>query len=317
MRILITGGAGFIGSNLVSRLINDNEVIVIDNLSTGKEKNIEEFYSLSNFRFIERDITDNSIIDFIKSLNVDMIYNFACPASPKYYLENPIETWEANVLGVRNLLEVIKGTNIRLFQSSTSEVYGDALEYPQNEEYFGNVNPIGVRACYDEGKRAAETIIYDYIRKYNVDVRVARIFNTFGPKMSILDGRIISNFINQAIKNEDITIYGSGNQTRSFCYIDDTLDFIIMLMNSNIRIKKPINIGNTYELSVNSIANIIKEKVNSNSKIVYLSPLSDDPQKRKPNISRAKELFDFEPKVSFEIGLSKTIDYFRRLYDKN
>ena len=308
MRILITGGAGFIGSNLVSRLINDNEVIVIDNLSTGKEKNIEEFYSLSNFRFIERDITDNSIIDFIKSLNVDMIYNFACPASPKYYLENPIETWEANVLGVRNLLEVIKGTNIRLFQSSTSEVYGDALEYPQNEEYFGNVNPIGVRACYDEGKRAAETIIYDYIRKYNVDVRVARIFNTFGPKMSILDGRIISNFINQAIKNEDITIYGSGNQTRSFCYIDDTLDFIIMLMNSNI---------NTYELSVNSIANIIKEKVNSNSKIVYLSPLSDDPQKRKPNISRAKELFDFEPKVSFEIGLSKTIDYFRRLYDKN
>ena len=317
MRVLITGGAGFIGSNLVSRLINDNEIIVIDNLSTGKEKNIEEFYSNPNFKFIERDITDNSIIDFIKNLNVDMIYNFACPASPKYYLEHPIETWESNVLGVRNLLEVIKGTNIRLFQSSTSEVYGDALEYPQNEEYFGNVNPIGVRACYDEGKRAAESIIYDYIRKYNVDVRVARIFNTYGPKMSILDGRIISNFINQALKNENITIYGTGNQTRSFCYIDDTIDFIIKLMNSDIKIQKPINVGNTYELSINAIANIIKEKLNSNSKIVYLSPLSDDPQKRKPNISRARELFNFEPKVDFETGLSKTIEYFKGLYEKD
>ena len=315
MKILITGGAGFIGSNLVSRLINEsNEIIVIDNLSTGTEKNIEEFYNMPNFKFIKYDITDSSVIDIIKELNVDIIYNFACPASPKYYLSHPIETWESSVLGVRNLLEAIKNTNIKLFHSSTSEVYGDAIEYPQNEEYFGNVNPTGVRACYDEGKRAAESLIYDYIRKYNVDVRVARIFNTYGPKMSILDGRIISNFINQALKNENITIYGTGNQTRSFCFIDDTIDFIILLMNSNIKIYKPINVGNTYELSVNAIANIIKEHLNSNSKIIYLSPLSDDPQKRKPNISRAKELFNWEPKISFEIGLNKTIDYFKRIY---
>ena len=311
MKILITGGAGFIGSNLVSRLINDNEIIVIDNLSTGREDNIKEFYDNPNFKFIEYDVTDNKVINIIKELDVSIIYNFACPASPKYYLNHPIETWEASVLGIRNLLEAIKGTSVKLFHSSTSEVYGDALEYPQNEEYFGNVNPIGVRSCYDEGKRAAESLIYDYIRRYNVDVRVARIFNTYGPKMSVLDGRIISNFVVQALKNEEMTIYGTGNQTRSFCFIDDTLDFIILLMNSNIKNYKPINVGNTYELSVNAIASIIKERLNSSSKIVYLTPMQDDPQKRKPNISRAKELLNWEPKVSFEDGLIKTIDYFK------
>ena len=315
MKILITGGAGFIGSNLVSRLINNkkDEIIVIDNLSTGSENNVKEFYDNSNFKFIKHDITDKRIIKIIKEMDVDEIYNFACPASPKYYLSHPIETWEASVLGVRNLLETIKGTNIKLFHSSTSEVYGDALEYPQNEEYFGNVNPIGVRACYDEGKRAAEALIYDYIRQYNVDVRVARIFNTYGPKMRKSDGRIISNFVVQALLNEDITIYGTGNQTRSFCYIDDTLDFIIKLMKSNLKIQKPINVGNTYELSINAIANIIKEYLNSDSKIIYLNPMQDDPQKRKPNISRAKELLNWEPKVSFEDGLIKTIDYFKKV----
>lgn len=317
MKILITGGAGFIGSNLVARLLKqkNNQIIVIDNLSTGSEENIKEFYSDPNFEFIEYDITYESVIEIIKKLNISEIYNFACPASPKYYLKYPIETWEASVLGVRNLLIAIKGTNIKLFHSSTSEVYGDALEYPQNEEYFGNVNPIGVRACYDEGKRAAEALIYDYIRKYNLDVRVARIFNTYGPKMRNSDGRIISNFIMQALSNNDITIYGNGYQTRSFCYIDDTLDFIVLLMKSNIRIDYPLNVGNPYELSVNEVAEIIKERINSSSTIIHVDSMKDDPQKRKPDITMAAKKLNWHPKVNFEDGLNKTINYFKNNYE--
>ena len=313
MRILITGGAGFIGSNLVERLLNDknNEVIVVDNLSTGSLKNIDSFFKLNNFKLIEKDITDSSIVDLIKELDVEEIYNLACPASPKFYLEYPIETWESSVLGVRNLLNAIKGTNIKMFHASTSEVYGDAFEYPQTEEYFGNVNPNGVRACYDEGKRAAEALIYDYIRKYDVDVRVVRIFNTYGPKMKESDGRVISNFVMQALANDDITIYGSGKQTRSFCFIDDTLDCITALMKLKDKNDKPINVGNPYELSVNEVANIIKKELNSNSKIIYLDSMKDDPQKRKPDISKAKALLNWEPKVSFSEGLSKTIEYLK------
>lgn len=313
MKILVTGGAGFIGSNLVSKLVKnrENQIIVLDNLSTGAEKNIQEFQDNDNFQFFKYDITDYSVIDFIKKLNVDEIYNLACPASPKYYLKHPIETWESSVLGVRNLLESIKGTKIKMVHSSTSEVYGDALEYPQTENYWGNVNPIGVRACYDEGKRAAESLIYDYIRQYNVDVRVIRIFNTYGPKMNPLDGRIISNFIMQALNNDDITIYGTGEQTRSFCFVDDTIDFMVKLMNSNNRNDSPINVGNPYELTVNYVAKYIKEKIGSSSQIVYLNAMSDDPVKRKPNIDKAKSYIDWTPCVSFENGIKLTIEYFR------
>lgn len=315
MKILITGGAGFIGSNLVSKLIVDknNKIVVLDNLSTGSEKNIQEFLKFENFKFYKYDITDESVIEFIKSLNVDEIYNLACPASPKYYLNHPIETWEASVIGMRNLLQTIKGTKTKMIHSSTSEVYGDALEYPQSENYWGNVNPIGVRACYDEGKRAAEALIYDYIRQYDVDVRVVRIFNTYGPKMNPLDGRIVSNFIMQALNNDDITIYGTGEQTRSFCFVDDTVSCIIKLMNMEQKNESPINVGNPQELSVNYVAEFIKEKIESSSQIVYLNEMSDDPKKRKPNIERAKKIIGWEPCVSFEYGINATIDYFKNI----
>lgn len=310
MKILITGGAGFIGSNLVEKLLADNQIYVVDNLSTGTYENLKEFENNENFKFYNMDITNNKIISFIRENSFDIIYNFACPASPQYYLEFPIETWESSVLGVRNLLKAIEGTKVKLFHSSTSEVYGDALENPQTEDYWGNVNSIGVRACYDEGKRAAEALIYDYIRKYDVDVRVARIFNTYGPKMRKEDGRIISNFVNQALFNENITIYGEGKQTRSFCYIDDTLDFILKPMSFDKKIPFPINVGNPVEISVLDVANIIKNTVNTKSSIVFMDAMKDDPQKRKPNINKAKEILNWEPKIDFNIGLEKTIKYF-------
>lgn len=315
MRILITGGAGFIGSNLAEKLLTepDIEVIAIDNLSTGNIDNLKQFLDNDNFRFIEADITKKEFVDLVKKLNVDQIYNLACPASPKYYLLYPIETWESSVLGIRNLLEIIKGTKIKMIHSSTSEVYGDALEYPQNESYWGNVNPIGVRACYDEGKRAAESLIYDFIRQYNVDVRVVRIFNTYGPKMNPLDGRIISNFIMQALNNENITVYGTGKQTRSFCYVDDTVDFIIKLMNAKSRNDSPINVGNPYELTVNYVAEYVKNKIGSSSKIIHLEAMPDDPVKRKPNIDKAKDFLNWEPNVSFEDGIEATIKYFKKI----
>lgn len=313
MKVLITGGAGFIGSNLVERLLKDNTVYVVDNLSTGNYDNIKEFENNENFKFFNMDISNNEIVQFIKDNEFDEIYNLACPASPQYYLDYPVETWESSVLGVRNLLNGIKDTKTKLFHSSTSEVYGDALETPQNEKYWGNVNSIGVRACYDEGKRAAEALIYDYIRKYNTDVRVARIFNTYGPKMRKEDGRIVSNFVNQALFNEDITIYGTGKQTRSFCYVDDTLDFILKLMSSKAKIDGPINVGNPVERSVLDVANMIKDRINTSSKIVFKEAMKDDPQRRKPNISKAKEVLGWEPKVDFEVGLERTIEYFEKL----
>ncbi|MDD2435654.1 MAG: GDP-mannose 4,6-dehydratase [Bacilli bacterium] len=312
MRILITGGCGFIGSNLVEKLHNetDDEIFIIDNLSTGKMENIQEYIDSSRVKFIKDDIRDSSIINKIRKQKFDVIYNFACPASPKYYLKNSIETWECSVLGVRNLLESIKGTKTKLFHSSTSEVYGDATIHPQSEDYWGNVNPYGVRACYDEGKRAAEALIFNYIDSYQLDVRIGRIFNTYGPKMNEQDGRIISNFVNQALNNNDITVYGTGEQRRSFCFITDTLDAILLMMNGK-KITSPINVGTTYELSVLEVAEIVKRVLNSNSPIVFCESMQDDPQKRRPNIEKAEKILNWKPKVTFEEGLSKTIEYYK------
>lgn len=299
MKILVTGGAGFIGSNLVQRYAKEpkNQIVIIDNLSTGKISNIENLLKQENICFYKKDICDNDIEDFIRKSKFDYIYNFACPASPKYYLKFPVKTWEASVLGVRNILNAIKGTNTRLLQASTSEIYGSAKEIPQKEEYWGNVNCIGVRACYDEGKRSAETLIFDYKRLYNIDVRIVRIFNTYGPKMNKEDGRIISNFINQAISNKDITIYGSGNQTRSFCYIDDTLNAIISFMNKKNIIDMPINIGNPKEVKVKKIAELIKKMTKSKSNIVYCESMKDDPPRRKPDISKAIKYLNWKPSI--------------------
>lgn len=312
MNVLITGGCGFLGSNMVKKILketNDN-IYVVDNLSTGNIKNIENLIG-DRLHFYNMDICNSEIINFINENNIDNIYNFACPASPKYYLKHPIETWCSSVIGVKNLLDAIVNTDRKLFHSSTSEVYGDAKIKPQSEEYWGNVNPIGVRACYDEGKRAAESLIYDYIRIYNIDVRVVRIFNTYGPGMSVEDGRIISNFVTQSINNESITVHGTGEQTRSFCYVDDTLEAIYKLMQNKVLYKFPINIGNPVERSVKEVAIYIKNLLKSDSEIIYCEKMNDDPQKRKPDITKAKELLGWEPKVSFEEGLIKTIDYFK------
>lgn len=313
MKILITGGAGFIGSNLVERYAsnNNNQVTIIDNLSTGNVHNIIKYINQRNVEFIEKDICDSDITDFIVKNKFDYIYNLACPASPYYYLKHPVQTWETNVLGVRNILNGIKGSKTKLIQSSTSEVYGCAKEIPQKENYWGNVNCIGVRACYDEGKRAAETLIFDYKRLFGVNAVVVRIFNTYGPKMDKNDGRIVSNFINQAINNKEITIYGKGKQTRSFCYIEDTVDALIGLMNKNEMINCPVNIGNPKEIKVKDIAKLIKKITNSSSKIVYYEPMKDDPPRRKPNIEYLQYLLKWRPKVNLEDGLRKCIQYYK------
>lgn len=316
MNVLITGGCGFLGSNMVKKLLNDDtNIYIVDNLSTGSLENVEHLLS-DNVKFFKYDITDEKIKDYINEWQIDEIYNFACPASPKYYLDYPIETWNASILGVKNLLESIKGTNRKLFHSSTSEVYGDALVMPQVEEYWGNVNPIGVRACYDEGKRAAETLIYDYIRKFDVDARVVRIFNTYGPGMSVYDGRVISNFVTQALTGKDITIYGDGNQTRSFCFVDDTIDAIYRLMKLDTKLDTPVNIGNPQERTINEVAEYVKEVLKSDSKIVHLEKMSDDPQKRRPNINKAKENLNWSPVVTYEEGMKKTILYFAKKVEK-
>lgn len=318
-KILITGGAGFIGSNFTKFLLNkgNNEIVIYDNLSTGKLENIQKYIDDNSVKFENIDITEHSVIEKIKLESFDFIYNFACPASPKFYLEHPIDTWKSSVYGVNNLLESIVGTKTKLFHSSTSEVYGDPLIPCQTEEYWGNVNPIGVRACYDEGKRSAESLIFDYIRLYDVDVRVARIFNTYGPNMAENDGRVISNFILQALQNDNITIYGDGKQTRSFCYVDDTVSCIYELMNYPKNIKTPVNIGNTNEMNINTVAQYIKDKVKSKSVIVNKPAMSDDPKIRRPNIKKAKELLNWEPNISFYNGIDRTIKHFKKRVDFN
>ena len=305
-KILITGGAGFIGSNLCEKLLNDgNKIICIDNLITGNIENIEHLLNNDNFKFINHDIIEPLEINE----DIDEIYNFACPASPPKYQKDPINTLKVNFLGVLNLLELARCKNAKFLQSSTSEVYGEPEISPQHEEYRGNVNTVGIRSCYDEGKRVAETLVMDYHNQYNVNTRIVRIFNTYGPKMDKNDGRIVSNFINQALNSEDITIYGNGMQTRCFCYIDDQIDGLIKLMNSDYIY--PINIGNSYEINVIELANIVLNLTKSNSKIIYTDLPLDDPTNRKPDITKAKNILLWEPMYDLEKGLMKTIKYFR------
>jgi UDP-glucuronate decarboxylase len=300
-KILIAGGAGFIGSHLCKKLLEmNNEVICVDNLLTGQKQNI---FSHKNYRFINHDITKPL------DIKVDEIYNLACPASPKQYFKYPIYTTKISVLGTLNLLELAEKYNSKMLQASTSEVYGDPLVHPQTEEYFGNVNTIGIRSCYDEGKRCAETFCSDFKKEKNIDIKIVRIFNTYGPNMRIDDGRVISNFIIQALKNEDITIYGDGEQTRSLCYVDDLVNGLIKMMNSNFF--GPINLGNPEEYSILEVANKIIKLVDSKSQLKFLKAIADDPKVRKPDITKAKNLLKWSPKVSFDEGLKKTIKYFK------
>ena len=307
MKILVTGGAGFLGSYICESLLRlNNEVIALDNLYTGSKDNINHLLKLPQFEFIRHDITIPIFLE------VDGIINMACPASPKNYQRNPVQTIKTNVHGSINLLGLARRTNSRILQASTSEVYGDPKIMPQLETYWGNVNPIGIRACYDEGKRAAETLFSDYHRQYQVDIRIARIFNTFGPRMAVDDGRVVSNFIVQALRNEDITIYGDGNQTRSFCYVDDLVGGLLNLFFSDSYIG-PINLGNPKPINMKDLAKEIIDLTKSNSKITYLPLPEDDPIERKPDISKAMSYLNWEPKISRLDGLTKTIEYFKQV----
>ncbi len=306
-RILITGGAGFIGSHLSKKLLEDgNEVICLDNFFTGKKQNIKELLDNKNFELIRHDIVEPILLE------VDQIYNLACPASPIHYQYNPVKTVKTNVIGALNMLGLAKRVKARILQASTSEVYGDPAMHPQKEEYWGNVNPIGVRSCYDEGKRVAETLFMDYHRQNKVDVRIIRIFNTYGPNMDYNDGRVVSNFIVQALQNKDITIFGDGSQTRSFQYVNDLIDGMIKMMNQDDFIG-PVNIGNPNEFTIKDLAEKIIELIpESQSKIIYENLPKDDPKRRRPDISLAKEKIDWEPSILLEEGLKKTIDYFKK-----
>ncbi|GHU41403.1 NAD-dependent dehydratase [Clostridia bacterium] len=307
-KILVTGGAGFIGSHLCKRLLHEgNEVICTDNLFTGSKANIRELFQNPNFEFIRHDIIDTLHIE------VDKIYNLACPASPPHYQNDPIKTIKTNILGTMNMLGIAKRLKIRVLQASTSEVYGDPdnAHHPQDESYWGNVNPIGIRSCYDEGKRVAETLCFDYHRQNGVDIKVIRIFNTYGPNMKINDGRVVSNFIVQAIKGDKITIYGNGQQTRSFCYVDDLVDGMVRLMESEPGFTGPCNIGNPSEFTMLELAEKVIKLTGSKSKIVFEPLPQDDPKQRKPDISLAKEKLNWEPKIALDEGLLKTIAYFK------
>lgn len=304
MRIAITGGAGFIGSHLTERLLNEgNEVIVLDNFFTGRKENLLEHLSNPRFELVRHDVTQPILLE------VDQIYNLACPASPVHYQYNPVKTIKTSILGALNMLGLAKRTKARILQASTSEVYGDPAVHPQEETYWGNVNPIGIRSCYDEGKRASETLFMDYHRQNGVDIRIIRIFNTYGPRMLENDGRVVSNFIVQALKGEEITIYGDGSQTRSFCYVDDLVEGMIRMMNQDGFIG-PVNLGNPIEYTIKELAEMIIEITGSSSKLSYKPLPSDDPKRRKPNISLAKQKLGWEPGVPVQEGLKKTIAYF-------
>jgi UDP-glucuronate decarboxylase len=304
-KILVTGGAGFLGSHLCDRLINQgHHVLCVDNYFTGSKKNIYHLLDSKNFEVIRQDISIPLYVE------VDEIYNLACPASPHYYQLDPIQTLKTSVIGSFNMLGLAKRTGAKILQASTSECYGDPTIHPQPETYWGNVNPIGIRSCYDEGKRAAETLFMDYNREHLVNTRIMRIFNTYGPRMNINDGRVVSNFIVQAIKGQDITVYGNGSQTRSFCYFEDNLDAMMALMN-HPSYKWPVNVGNPIEFTMLELAETVIKMTESKSKIVFRDLPEDDPKQRKPDIGRAKELLNWEPKVGLDEGLRKTIEYFR------
>lgn len=310
-RILVTGGAGFLGSHLIDRLLErGDEVVCADNLFTGSKHNIEHLHNHPRFEFLRHDVT------FPLYIEVDQIYNLACPASPVHYQHDPIQTTKTNILGAINMLGLAKRLRARIFQASTSEVYGDPTVHPQPETYWGNVNTVGPRSCYDEGKRCAETLFFDYQRQHGLDTRVARIFNTYGPRMHPNDGRVVSNFIVQALNNKDITLYGDGEQTRSFCFVDDLIEGFLRFMDipsgkdGNPGFPGPINLGNPCEFTIRQLAKLVIELTGSSSELVFHPLPADDPKQRKPDITLAKQLLDWEPSVSLEVGLKKTITYF-------
>ena len=310
-RILVTGGAGFIGSHLCEKLLEEgHEVICVDNFYTGNKENIVHLMRDPYFEVLRHDIT------FPLYVEVDEIYNLACPASPKFYQFDPVRTTKTSVHGSINMLGLAKRLKVKILQASTSEIYGDPNSHPQDERYWGNVNPIGPRACYDEGKRCAETLFFDYHRQHGLKIKVVRIFNTYGPRMLPDDGRVVSNFIVQALQDKDITIYGDGSQTRSFCYIDDLVDGMIKMMNSRDDFVGPVNLGNPNEISILGLAKMIVELTGSSSKIVHLELPKDDPKRRQPDISLARRELGWEPKVELRKGLFKTIEYFRNLLRK-
>jgi len=310
-KIVVTGGAGFLGSHLCEKLLaSGNEVMCIDNMFTGSKENIKHLISNPDFELIRHDITQPIDIE------ADQIYNLACPASPVHYQFNPIKTVKTNVMGAINMLETARNTKARILQASTSEIYGDPKIHPQNESYNGNVSPIGIRACYDEGKRVAETLFFDYHRHYSVEIKVMRIFNTYGPRLAIGDGRVVSNFIVQALQNEDITVYGDGSQSRSFCYVDDLIDGMIKLMESSSSFTGPVNIGNPLEFTVLQLAQKIIDLTNSKSMIIFKPLPKDDPVQRKPDISLAKKALDWSPSTQLDEGLRGTIEYFKSVLEK-
>lgn len=308
-KILVTGGAGFIGSHLCTRLIEEgNEVICLDNLYTGSLSNIAHLSTSKHFSFMTHDVSNSFYYD-----HLDEIYNLACPASPIHYQLDPIQTTKTSVLGAMNVLGLAKRTGAKVLQASTSEVYGDPDQHPQSESYWGNVNTVGIRSCYDEGKRCAETLFMDYHRKHNVPIKIIRIFNTYGPRMMPNDGRVVSNFILQALRNRDITVYGDGNQTRSFQYVDDLIDGMLLMMKTSDDFTGPVNLGNPNEFTIKELAERIIEMTGSKSKIVYKELPEDDPKQRKPDISYAKKMLNWEPKIDFKEGAARMIKYFDQL----
>jgi len=307
-RVLVTGGAGFLGSHLCDRLLEDGAVVICaDNFFTGAKRNIEHLLDHHRFELIRHDVT------FPLYIEVDQIYNLACPASPVHYQHDPVQTTKTSVHGAINMLGLAKRVRAKILQASTSEVYGDPSVHPQAEDYWGHVNPIGVRSCYDEGKRCAETLFFDYWRQHNLPIKVARIFNTYGPRMHPNDGRVVSNFIVQALLGRDITIYGDGQQTRSFCYVDDLIDGLVRLMDTPSEVTGPINIGNPNEFTILELATKVIELTNSRSRIINQPLPQDDPRQRQPNISKAKEALGWQPKIDLNTGLGQTIAYFDKL----